>query len=265
MREPMNRWICLLLMVVMVLGAPAVVSTETRRHEPFFRSSGPESVLTGGNGFRVKTSSGRFETGDFQVRGVEAAVESPWGETMRVRFWMDQEILVAEINDRLMVLTTYDRRGRLLDMAVENDGQLTRTRIGNRAERFARKGTLPRHLDVAAYEALWDGLRKDHSEAFLDGLGRFESDTAAPTACTLEAIGCGAAAASWILSIGGILSGCTVAAGMPLLTPVCLAAILGHELANVGLITSCGSLAECRSEPPDAEPRDPCADNDNHE
>lgn len=236
------------VVLTLILFLPDLSAAAQRQPLPVFVSTGAETVLDDRNGFKVTARPGRFERSGIEVRGAEAVVDSPWGEKMVVRFWLDDTVLFAEIDGGTTVATSFDGAGKPVDMVVERAGTITHSPIDNRAERFLYGQATLESFDLSTYGALWGALQEDHSEAFLGGLAALENDLAVPVGCTLEAIGCGAAVASWILTVGGVVAGCTISLGMPIFTPGCLIAIIGHELANVGVVTSCVSYSNCQQD-----------------
>ena len=166
---------------------------------------------------------------------------SPWGERMTVDTQVRHDMIEITIDRDIVVRYAKDDTGQVLAMEVEADGQRAQTFVGNRAQQMAHGAYRGEAFDTSPYELLASSLRGRHSEAFYEGLYAGGKGAALPVCnCYTELAWCVLAITAWVLDLIGLVGGCGAGVG-----PLCLAAIIGHELASAGVLTACSGYILC--------------------
>ena len=192
------------------------------------------------DGFRVISENPRFVKPGAPTTRL-TRFESPWGETMVVDTRVENDVVQITIDDVVVVRYLVDDAGKALAMQVEADGRKEGTLVGDRALRAAHGMLRGEEFDTAPYQLLASSLRGLHSQEFYDGLYAGGRGAALPAcSCWGPMAGCALAITAWVLDIIGLIGGCT--GGLP---PLCIAAIIAHELASAAVLAACVEYLQC--------------------
>jgi len=209
--------------------------------ETIFRPQTEPVTFRAFNGFNSNATPGLFSHRGHGHGGGITTVDSPWGEQLRIRYWLTPHGVTFEYNDDLKVRYQFDAGGTLAEIVAETPDREARMTVGNRAE-LAYLGQRDfGSFDMSAYVLIEEALRAKHSAAFLEGLGQF--DAPAEVSCSTQGIQCVSCILGWAVTVGAIASACVVG-GVPTFGLACFLAILAHEATNYSCAATCIDWAE---------------------
>jgi hypothetical protein len=220
--------------------------------DALFRAAAEPLTIRAFNGFSSEVTPGFFRHKGHTDTGGVATVVSPWGEELKIRYWLSPHGVTFEYDDDLRVVHRFDEDGSLAEIAAVSPSREARTTIDNRAE-LAYLGQRDwGSFDMSAYVVIEESMRAKHSDAFLAGLARF--DGPARVSCTTNSIQCAACILVWALSVAAITNACVVG-GVITFGAACLVAILGHEATSFSCAATCiEAWEDCLVESADKEP-----------
>lgn len=217
--------------------------------EIVFTPSAAPVTMHAFNGFRSDATAGQFRHSGHGHAGGRVTVDSPWGEQLKLRYWLTPHGVTFEYDDDLVVRYFFDAEGTLAEIVAETADRQARMPVGRRAELAYLGQADPETFDMSAYVLIDEALRAKHSTAFLAGLRDF--DGPAQASCTTQAIQCVACILAWAVSVGAIATACIVG-GVPTFGTACLLAILAHEATNFTCAATCVEwMEDCFGGPPD--------------
>lgn len=204
--------------------------------ETFFTAASEPVTLRAFNGFRSDAVPGLFTHHEHGHGGGKAIIDSPWGEQLRIRYWFTPHGFTIEYDDDLKVRYNFDEVGSLEEIVAETPEREEHMAVDNRVELTYLGQKEFESFDMSAYLLIEEALSAKHSDAFLAGLSQF--DGAAEVSCTTQGIQCVACILGWGISVGTIVSACTVG-GAPTFGLACFLAIAAHEVANFACAATC--------------------------
>lgn len=193
------------------------------------------------NGFSSDATPGLFRHEGHRHGGGMATIDSPWGEQLRIRYWLTPHGFTLEYDEDLKVRYRFDQSGSLEEIVAETAEREARMLVGQRSQ-LAYLGQRDfNSFDLSAYALIEESLRAKHSAAFLAGLREF--DGAAEVSCSTQGIQCVACILGWAISVGAIATACVVG-GVPTFGVSCFLAIAAHEVTNFACAATCIDWAE---------------------
>ena len=258
-QSPIVKALVLYLVLAPFTGLPASAQPPDHADPPAgppvtpFTAVAKPTTVRAFNDFRSDTTPGLYRHRKHNHPGGVSTIESPWGERLEIRYWHNRHGITLEYDGDLKVRYLFDETGRIGEIVAETPGRQARMPVGNRAE-LAYLGLLDfTEFDMSAYVLIDEALRAKHSEAFLEGLARF--DAPAQASCLTQGLQCAACILTWAASVGAISSACTVG-NVITFGAACFAAILAHEATSVGCAATCVDwVMDCFNGKPDgAEP-----------
>lgn len=215
---------------------PADPTRPNPDHQTVFIAGSAPVTLRAFNGFSSDATPGLFSHMGHSHAGGIASFDSPWGESLELRYWLTPEGITFEYDDDLKVRYHYDDAGGLEEIVAETPERQVQMPVGKRAElAFLGQRDLTT-FDMSAYLLVDEALRAKHSEAFLEGLKQF--DGAAEVSCFSQGVECVTCLITWAASLAAISSACT-AGGVVTFGTSCLLAIIAHEALNFSCATKC--------------------------
>ena len=225
--------------------------------ETVFAPAAEPLTLRAFNGFRSDATPGEFRHHGHGHPGGVAAIDSPWGERLDIRYWFSPQGVTLEYDADLKVRYHFAEDGTLAEIVAETPEREARMEVGNRAELAYLGHRDFESFDLSAYQLIEESLRAKHSDAFLTGLA--ELDAPAEASCLTQGVQCIACILGWVGSVAGIIAACT-AGSVPTMGMACAAAILAHEGASLSCAVICGEwMRDClRARPPQDPPIQGC-------
>lgn len=255
------------LSLLLILGpalAGAARAQQSDLASTTFHGYGGDLGVESDDGFRVSLEGGEYRHRGHRHLGGAGRIDSPWGETMPVRYWFNSDGSFAiEYDGNAAVLYSFESNGRVDQVTVATPAAAGSVRVGDRGERFLTGAVEAWELDVTPYEVLLEQIAANHTPEFLDGVERLHGKVAVeglatPAGCATDALNCSLAILGWIGSFPAIAAACTVG-GVVTLGASCLAAIIAHEVASGTVLTQCtNAILNCGGEDPRHDPGDGC-------
>lgn len=210
----------------------------------------PETVFTGAaspltirglNDFEASSVAGVFRHLGHTHGGGVASVDSPWGESLEIRYWLTPHGVTIEYDRDLKVRYHLDEDGGIREIVAQTPEREARMAVGNRAELAYLGQSSFEEFDMSAYQLIEETLRAGHSDAFLAGLRQL--DGAAEASCATKAIQCGVCILVWAVSVAAISTACVVG-GVVTFGTACLLAIIAHETTSFSCAATCIEMYE---------------------
>ena len=258
--SPRARIAVLLSMWVVVMPASPVLAqrgpaarppVEDPQARPVFHGETAENLVRGRNGVEIATTTGHYHHAGEAVRGGRLSAAAPWGERLDVRYFASGEGFLAEINDRISLLTRVDDQGNPVEYVVRVGGEEVVIDLLAQSRRLARGGRAIEPWERAGYEVVIAALLEEQSPEFWKSLADVHTASPAGMGCVSEAVRCLEAILAWLGSLAALntICGATVLSGGTL-TPACVIAIIAHPTVSVGAALSCSQFLRCIGEDP---------------
>ena len=212
---------------------------------PMFHREGRDFGITNGSGLEVSSAVGHWHHQGKLARGGDATAVSPWGETLKTRYVVDESGFEAVLNERISIATSLDDYGNPAELIVRANGKESVVDLAAQAHRMATGRFSLEAPDLEAYALLIEALMQEQSLAFWRSLAD-EFDAVAPAGCGLPILGCSLSIIGWLGSLSGLITICGGAvASAGALTPGCIAAVLVHPTVSTATALSCANAIDC--------------------
>jgi hypothetical protein len=212
---------------------------------PLFHGEGAEHLVRGVNGVELATTLGHWHRAEGVAHGGRLIATTPWAEQLHVAFYVGEGGVLAEIDERISTFTRLDDAGHPLETTFRVDDREVVVDLREQSARMAGGGAPIEPWELEGYQLLVGALLEEHSLAFWKSVADVHAAAPAGAGCTGEIAQCLLAILGWVGSLSNLTAICGLAVLTGVLTPACLAAVIGHPLVSIGTALACAEALEC--------------------
>ncbi len=188
---------------------------------------GPTHRMSAANGFEMRAANGVYQHREHHHRGGAMVINSPWGESLELRYWAIHNGMALQFGDGVMMFVEQGPLGPPTSVGLRGAAGEEWIPIGNRPSQLAFGGNPAfTEADYRFAELLLADLSERKSQEFWSGLALFNEEIAR-VGCVGDGAICAGAVLLLAAAVGTALNVCIVG-GAVVLTWPCMTAVLAY-------------------------------------